>query len=92
MANNKENSDAVDLDVGYLLQQRRFEPIAQPFDPRHVLVVVLGRQRDPPGEPDDVRHVLGPGAAAFFLVAADHQRPAGRAAAHEQRADALGGV
>ena len=33
-----------------------------------------------------------PGAAAFLLVPADHERPAGRAALDVQRADALGGV
>ena len=41
------------------------------------------------GQADDVGHVLGAGAAAFLLVPADQERPAGRAAADEQRADAL---
>ncbi len=52
---------------------------------------VLG-QLHRPGQPDDVRHVLGAGPASALLVAADHERPEGRAAAHEEDADALGGV
>ena len=54
--------------------------------------MVLGGQLQGLGQPDDVRHVLRARAAAFFLMPADHERPAGRAAPDVEHADALRGV
>ena len=60
---------------------------------RRMRALVLGMrgpgQFDGPGQPDDVRHVLGPRPPAFLLVAADHHRPPRRAAADEEHAHPL---
>ncbi len=71
------------------LQQRADDFIPQRthmLDARHAL---LRRQPQRFGEPDNVRHVLRPGAQAEFLSAAGLGRKHGRPFAHVQSADAL---
>ena len=70
-----------------------FQAVAQAADPRLLRPLMPRRPvRTALARPDDVGHVFRARPAAFFLMPADQQRPAGRAALDVQRADALGGV
>jgi hypothetical protein len=83
---------AVDLEIGDAGDQLALQAVALGADAGLVGVVALGGQLEGAREADDEGHVLGPAAPAVLLVAAEQEGPARRAAADEERADALGRV
>ena len=82
-------SDTVDCRPADALQDAVFEAIAQPRQPIAFARQLVHSKAGRDAEPDNRRHVFGPGAPIALVLAARHRRHHSRAAFDPQRAGAF---